>query len=322
MLKGRKFIIILFLGLTGLVLLSSVLVPIQFSSKARVPYSLERTMDQFRSAKQLVKWFHPFVHTHPSELGRLTGGAIGLYSNDKQVELISEVPGKIELAVETKQLKRSYTFLISADPENRKHSIVELVVYRSVWKRWFDPAPTDELAVSSLKELEAFTNDTERFYGYKIQEEAVQDSSFLFLSATIRQDEKAGNTKLLFDSLVNYLKSENVEWKGRRIYYEQPVDSLHTTIFTGVAVPDSLRPDSSMGIGKKQLPYGNKRLTIYFDGPYRNISQAYKVLDQYRKDYSLIGYMSPFEDYLSPGYGYLPDEVVKIKICYPVINGK
>lgn len=319
MFRGRKFIIILLLGITGLVLLTSVSVPIQFSSTARVPYSLDRTMDQFRSTAQLSKWFYPFLTADPSTVGQLTGSSIGLYTDEDQVELIKAIPGTVELAVETAEMKNYYTFHISADPSNRKHCIVDLSVYRTIWKRWFDQDPTDELVVKSLKELEAFTNNTERFYGVAIKKELITDSCYLFMTAQVTDSSKAGVSKQLFDSLVHYITTQEQDWKGRRIFYEQPGDSAQLAIFTGTVVPCSMLTSAALGIGQKKLPAGKHQLTAVYQGSYKNISQVYKALDQYRKDYSLVGMMLPFEDFLSPGYGFRPDDFVKIKVCLPVL---
>ncbi len=301
MLKGRKFIIILLLGITGLVLLTSVSVPIQFSSKAKVPYSLDRTMDQFTVDSQLNKWFLKA-------------------EQDDNIELIEAQPGTVELAVETQELKKKYTFHISADPQNRKHCIVDLSVYRTIWKRWFDPDPTDELVVANLKELEAFTNDTERFYGYVINKELITDSCYLFMAAHVMDSTKAKVTKQLFDSLVQYIQKQEHDWNGRRIFYAQPGDSAQLNIFTGTVVTCSLPTSATLGIGQKKLPFGKQQLSAVYEGPYKDIQLVYKALDQYRKDYSLVGLMLPFEDFLSPGYGYEPDELVRIKVCYPILQ--
>lgn len=301
MLKGRKFIIILLLGITGLILLSSVAVPIQFSSKAKVPYSLDRTMDQFRSDTQLNKWF------------------LKSEQEDK-VELMEAKPGTVKLLVETQELQKKYTFHISADPQNRKHCIVDLSMYRTIWKRWFDPDPTDELVVASLKELEVFTNDTQRFYGYVISKEPITDSCYLFMTAQVTDSTKTTVTRQLFDSLIQYIQTQKQEWKGRRIYYEQAGDSSNFTIFTGAVVSCSVETNAALGIGRKTLPAGNQRLSVLYEGPYKNIRLVYKALDQYRKDYSLVGLRLPFEDFLSPGYGYAPDELVRIKVCYPILQ--
>ena len=299
--KGRKFIIILLLGITGLILLSSVSVPIQFSSKAKVPYTLDRTMEQFSSDTQLKKWFLKA-------------------EKEDRVELIEVKPGTVKLSVETQGLQKNYTFHISADLQNRKYCIVDLSVYRTIWKRWFDPDPTDELMVASLKELEAFTNNTQRFYGYDIKKEPITDSCYLFMTAHVTDSTRAIVTKQLFDSLTHYIQVKEQDWHGRRIFYEQPGDSAQLNIFIGTVVTCSLPTSAALGIGQKKLPSGKQQLTAVYEGPYKDIHLVYKAMDQYRKDYSLVGLMLPFEDFLSPGYGYAPDELVRIKVCYPILQ--
>ncbi|KYP15558.1 GyrI-like domain-containing protein [Flavihumibacter sp. CACIAM 22H1] len=319
MLKGRKFIIILLLGITGLVLLTSVSVPIQFSSTARVPYSLTRTMDQFRTADQLRKWFHPFVNADSSEIGVLEGEKTGLFMEGHGIALASQKPGQISMAVETDDVERRVNFTISADPDAKGHCLVEASVYRTIWKRWIDPDPIDEQIVESLKELETFTNDTQRFYGFVIKRETITDSCYLFMTKTIAPDEKAAATKELFNNLIQYLKTHPVDWSGRRIYYQQPTDSNRIHIFTGVVVSCMLENHPDLGIGQKTLPAGKQMLTAEFKGAYKDIDKAYKALDQYRKDYSLVSYMLPFEDLLSPGFGFLPEDKIRVKVCLPIL---
>jgi hypothetical protein len=319
MLKGRKFIIILLLGVTGLVLLTSVSVPIQFSATAKVPYSLNRTMDQFRTAEQLRKWFHPFVNADSSEIGKLDGERSGLYMDGHGIELVADKPGHIVLAIETDDIERRVDFSISADPSVKGHCLVEASVYRTIWKRWIDPDPIDQQVVNSLKELEAFTNDTQRFYGFVIKKEEITDSCYLFMTKTILPDEKAAATTQLFDSLINHIKTHPVEWSGRRIFYQQPTDSGRINIFTGVVVSCILERQVALGIGQKKLPAGKQMLTAEFKGVYKDIDKVYKAIDQYRKDYSLVGYMLPFEDLLSPGFGFQPEDKIRIKLCYPIL---
>lgn len=319
MLKGRKFIIIFFLGFTGLVLLSSVSVPIQFTSQASVPYSLDRTMDQFRSPRQLAKWFIPFSIADSANLHFRGGHEPSVSMEEYTLRLLLVKPAHIEMAVQSDGLERHYTFLMSADPEQKKNCLVKFSVYRTVWKRWIDPDPVDEQVVQSLRELEAFTTNTKRFYGFTINKETILDSSYLYLTQSVTPAEKAKSSRLLFDSLINYVHTNKVNWNGKRIFYQLPDDSGQVKIFAGVVVSCCLEENPPMGIGKKEFPVGKQMLTTEYKGPYQFINNAYKAIDQYRRDYSMPAYMVPYEDLLSPGFGFEPEDTVHIEICSPIL---
>jgi effector-binding domain-containing protein len=319
MLKGRKFIAISFLGITGLVLLSSVSVPIQYSAQASVPYSLDPTTHQFQSMQQLAKWFLPYAQTNSSRLHFIDGLEPGIVMEDHSLRLLSVTPGQIDLSVEADGLEKQYSFFIRPDPKQRGKSIVKLSLFRTAWKRWIDPDPVDREVIQSLYALEAFTNDTKRVYGFPIRQTVLTDSCYLFMSETVPPEMKARRTSILFDSLIHFVHRSRVEWGGKRIYFEQHSEDNQLKVFTGVVVSCSIEEQPAKGFGRKTLPTGQKMLVTTFEGPYKEVEKAYKALEQYRRDYSLVSYITPFEDLLSPGAGYSPEDTVRINICSPIL---
>lgn len=105
---------------------------------------------------------------------------------------------------------------------------------------------------------------------------------------------------------------------GKRIFSSQAFDSSELRLFAGIAIVADPVTVLASGMTLKKLKRGESMLVAEFKGPYKNIHTAYKALEQYRRDYQITGSEIPFEEFNTPGYGYLPDDSVSVKVCYPV----
>jgi hypothetical protein len=318
MFKGRKFSFILLFGILSMLLLFSVSIPLSFKSKAFVPYTLDKTMQQLRMPEQLGKWFFPFANIDTALVQKITSSKPGLSVGEWKLIVENASPAQADLSLSYEGTDRIYNFIVSPDPRGNKNCIVTMPINNTFWKRMVDPDPIDEIAIRSIKNLNDFTNDTKRYYGFRIRREKVTDSSFLYITTAIRPDFKAVGVKLLFDSLMKYVTENKIRYSGKRIFYSQMREPGQLQIFASVAVNGPVKADSTDGISKKTMLIGQNLLVADYKGPYKNVSSVYKALDQYKRDYSLVSTAMPFEDFQTAGYGFQPDDSVVLKVCYPI----
>lgn len=318
MLKGRKFVIILLLGVAGMLLLISVTIPFTFSTKAMVPYSLDKTMEQVRLPAQLEKWFFPFARFDTQLIKKSLSPRPLLSTTDHELLVESSSPATAILKLTEEGNSKRFNIVILPDPQNSRSCIVKLPIRSTFWKRMIDPDPLDELAISSIKNLGEFTNDTKRFYGFHINREAVTDSSYLYITTTVKPDQKVTGTKLLFDSLAAFATKNNITWNGKRIFYSQLTSPDELQLFASIAINSAVGLNPAEGISKKMMPMGKNLLVADFRGAYKDVAAAFRALEQYKRDYSLVSMAIPFEDFKTPGYGFAPEDTVEIKVCYPV----
>lgn len=305
MLKGRKFLFILFLGGLSLLLLLSVSIPITFTNRTTVPLNLSRTMEQFTLPEQLNKWVIP-----------------GIKSGDDSVRLIRAVPGTVVLAFTVDGEDRQYDFHISKDKTRKKTSVVSMPIATTLWKRYIDPHRVDKLVIDCVHNLGAFANDTKKLYGYKINEGKPVDSSFLFLTTLVQDSSRFRAASRLFDSLIQFANHRFMRYNGNRYFSTQLRDSGKVMITASIGIEGKPLLKSSDGINKKTVEPGHPQLELEYHGPYKGIDQVYKALEQYKRDNAIIGSDLAMEAILNPGYGFTPDDDVIIKLCAPYYSNQ
>jgi Glycosyl-hydrolase 97 C-terminal, oligomerisation len=318
MLKGRKFILILVLGITSFLLLLSVSIPVSFNTRAQVPFSLTKTMEQFTAAKQLGKWFLPFADADTSKFMSAQSPLTALVASNAELRVISAKPGTVYLSFSAWGTERDYRFLVSRDQKKTNSCVVSMAISNTIWKRMIDPDKIDDLVMRSLKNLEKFTGSTSLFYGYPILTSTVTDSNFLYLSTVVDPVKKARGTGILFDSLYRYAQKNKLKGSGTRIFSSKVVSPKELRIFAGIAINGTIKSNAANGITLKKMSVGKTLLMADYKGKYKDIGIAYKALEQYKRDYQLTGVEIPFEEYISPGNCYEPDDSVAVKVCYPI----
>ncbi len=316
--KERKLLSVMILGILSMVLLLSVTIPINFTTRASVPYSLHKTMEQLTSAVQLPRWFLPFANQDSTRYSIIALPSPSITAPAHELKLISATPSEAVISFKHEDDRRRFRFVASPDSRKKGASVVSLTLSNTLWKQMLDQDEVEKEVIRSLKNLESFTNDTRRFYGYEIRRDNITDSSLLFITTSIEPTQKAAASRILFDSLLVYVKNKGIAHNGKRLFYSQPIKAGELQIFAGLSVQSTVTPKPSDGITKKTIPTGSKMLVANFKGPYKNIETVYRALEKYRSDYALVSTAIPFEDFQTAGYGFNPDEVVEIKVCYPI----
>lgn len=318
MLKGRKFLSIFLLGIMSFILLLSVSIPFSFKTKAHVPFTLGKTMEQFSKSQQLKKWFLPFALLDSSAFTVSQLPLTAIKSPESELTVLSAKPGNIYLSFSKEGDERDYRFLVTRDPKQNNTCIVTMSISNTLWKRMIDPDQIDETVIESIKNLEKFTGNTTLFYGFPIYTSAITDSTYLYISGVGSNAEKADKTQLLFDSLFHYAKKAKINNSGKRIFSSQAVDTSTLRLFAGIAINQTGSVNLATGMTIKKMKSGKSALVADFKGPYKNVGAAYKALEQYRRDYQVAGMEIPYEEFITPGNCYQPEDSVVVKVCYPI----
>ena len=318
MLRRRKFLSVLLLGMLSLLLLLSVSVPLTFTTRAFVPFTLNKTMEQLEQPQQISKWFLPFADMDTLLVTSNLGVSQRKQQSDHMVSVVDAMPGYVTYSLVFEGTEKRFPVVVSRDPLNGRNCIVSLPVVNTLWKEFIDPDPHDEVMDNSIRNLERFTNSTRLYYGYTIARTTATDSSSLYITTSTDSTKFSTEAGILLDSLIQYAALNNIQYFGKRIHYRRQQNTDSVQISASIMVNSTAEPKPSAGIIMKPVSAGKDVLVVEYSGPYRNVPAVYKALEQYKKDNSLVGASVPYEEYHSPGYGFLPDDSVQLKVCVPV----
>ncbi len=306
------------LGILSILLLLSVTIPITFTTVAHVPYSMDKTMEQLTTADQLSKWFLPFANLNGSRYTKSQQPSAHLKASQHELRVISARPDVAILSFRHEQEQKRYRFQVNPGKKNSRNATVSITLINTAWERFFDQQEVDKEVIQSLRNLQEFTNSTKRFYGFEIRRDKLTDSTLLFITRSVTPEQKSQATRQLFDSLTQYVQKKKIAYNGKRIFFSQLMHPGELQIFAGLSVNSNFVPSPADGISKRTLPAGKDMLVANFKGPYREVENVYKALEQYRRDHALVSAGMPFEDFQTAGYGFGPEDVVELKVCNPI----
>lgn len=281
-----------------MLVLVSVSIPINFTTRVQVPFALDKTLQLFTDDSLRQKWF-------PEQ-------------SNRQMIVNKAMPGTIDLTLALDDEKQDYDLQVTRESQAQQTSTISLTLTKTLWRRFIEYDPLDATLTSSLRNLESVTNNTEKFYGFPIRQVKSADSLFLYASTVIDPDHPTEGARLLFDTLLQYAKTKGLTVSSRKIFSSQLLSSTELRIFAGIAIAVPIAIPAATGITLKQMSAGKKVLMLDYKGPYNKIALAYKALEQYKKDNQLANLDIPYEvwdDYTVPG---APDDPVHLNIYNPV----
>jgi hypothetical protein len=133
------------------------------------------------------------------------------------------------------------------------------------------------------------------------------------------RNNEARSTAKLYDELISYADKRHAGYNGVRIFYSQPVskDSIELFAGIGVTVYTPTKPDDD--IQYKMMPYGKKLLALEYEGTYGNSRKMFDILEQFKRDHNMVSMAIPFQKFLTNGYGFSDSQIVRTRVCYPVL---
>lgn len=303
MLRGRKFFFILVLAAIGLMLLLSLTIPFTFREEVVVPLGLSRTTELFTDKTLLAKWVVP-----------------GISSGNDSIYVVKAYPDKIALAYHVDGDDRVYDYLLERRREPQRNCVVSLVKVTSLWKKYIDSDPVDRLAHASLRNLHEFSNDSKKVYGFKINIGQATDSSYLFMTRQVPLALQYVQPVLLFDSVIEFANHRFMRYNGNRYMNTHPLQHgmIQVTVGIGMDGYPPINADDPVTF-KKNAP-GQQQVQLEFNDVFANVQEAYKAMDQYKRDHGIIVTDIPLEMLISPGYGFKAIDTVSLKLITPYLT--
>ena len=271
-----------------------------------------KAMEYFSDSSKMNAWMVPFtVNPVPFENNRMIHGEDTLTLTKLSL---------LQVDFKRSRPEGIFDFSVSVVPDKDSvHQSYFVLTYNtSRWRSMFGKNKFSLDAEASLDSLNKYLNNPEKLYGYNIHGELVEDTAFLFASKKIHRSKFAEESKALYDMLIDEAKKRDAGYNGVRIFHFTDGRDSSRTIFASIGITKRLDTKPEERVSFKMMPYQRNLLVIDFNGPYRDLPQAYTALEKYRIDNKLVSMAIPFHKYLDSGYGFPESKVVKMKVYYPV----
>lgn len=308
-------LVVLIIVLSGLFIL--LFTPHEFRKTISLPLPINTVTDQFSKPGNLNKWFKPFDKPNLLTHDSINKGLKEVLSGDFRLEIFNKSIYSSVLKFSKKG--KSKEFLFSALPDTTKDGATLLTLsYRNSWfGEWVQKGELEKYTISNFENFNDYTNDTERMYGYEIKPVKVTDTAFLFARRTVPLSEKRIGTKKIFDDLISYAEKRNAGYDGVRIFYSVKTGDK-ITLFASIGVANRIDIPEKEEFEYKMMPFEKNLLEATYQGPYGEVYKVYDAMKVYKEDHFLTSMAIPFEKFISDGYDFADDQIVQMKVYYPV----
>ncbi len=290
--------------------------PVRVKKTIQVPYTMYKSAEQVNNGANLVKWFSSFIPADSATLQKTkTSHLLRSSTLSAEIANITMYGSTIQLKKGSK--KQSFSFVAVEDSAQMGVSNITLSYSTTPFRKWISKSALEREAEKSLDNLKDFMADTHRFYGFEIQEVTVQDTAFLFIRETVPVSERRAATKKIYERLIAYANEHNAGYNGTRIYHTLTAGD-EITIFASIGVTNMVEPPASSGIEYKRMPFGKNLLVASYQGKFKDSYKALNALEAFKIDHTLTSMAIPFQKFMSDGYDFADDQVVQLKIYYPV----
>lgn len=304
------------LAIIGVVIWGLFFFPIRITRSVKVPYSMFKSGEQINNAYSLVKWFSPYTQKDTTRIQK--GNNTQLISAEGYNTEISNITMHSSLLkVNYKNNKKIFALSTVTDSSELGTSIITLTYHSSLFNKWFNKSVVEKNAERSLDNLKDYMTDTRRFYGFEIQIVPVEDTIFLFSRTTVPLTQRREATRKIFEKLINYAEKNSAGYNGSRLYYTLP-SNTDITIFASIGVSNIIEVPEDSDIQFKRMPFNKNLVATTYQGAFSKSEKAFRALESFITDHSMTSMAIPFQKFLSDGYDFADDQVVQLKVYYPV----
>lgn len=287
---------------------------------ANIPLPVLKVSQQFTEPANLVKWYMPFTNTGMQPNIQYNDSNNIIRSGNDSIEISNQ--SIYSTLVKSFSGKQKKDFLFSAVPDTdtagQEQTVVTMTYKTSLFKQWFSKGSLEKNALQSFTNLKEYMEDTKRLYGYEIRPVTVTDTLFLFISETVAVGEKRNATRKLFEHLIAYAEKEKAGYNGVRIFYSQKKPDDKVTLFASIGITNRINIPPADPFEQKMMPFGKNLLEATYQGPYGESDKVFQALESFKTDHQLLSMAIPFKKFLSDGYDFAEDQVVQMKIYYPI----
>lgn len=315
--KTKKVVAIFILIAVTVGCFLGMLVKQRIDKEVTIPYSMYKIHEQLSEPENIIKWFLPFAGMD-SSTQKIKTTVKRIETGESYLEVTNQSIAGSGIVTGNKNGKKFLLFSIIPDSINTIQCDVQLSYNTTLFKKLFGGNSLEKDAVKSLENLKAYMEDTKKLYGFEIGRETVIDTSFLFSRRTVPQNDKQVGTKKIFEDLIAYAEKNNLGYTGTRIFYTMTHSGDQVTLYASIGI--SKRFENTVGnvYEYKAMPAGKNLLVAIYQGPYGEANKAYSALEQYKSDYLLSSMAIPFQKFMNEGYDFADDQVVQLKVYYPI----
>lgn len=306
-----------------LVLVSSFLLYIFFVQRTvrkTITISLPalKVSQQFTDPANLVKWYMPFANTAVQPNIQYNDSNNIIRSGNDSIEISNQSIYSTLLKSFSGKQKKYFLFSAIPDTTGQEQTVVTMTYKTSLFKQWFNKGSLEKNALQSFTNFKEYMEDTKRLYGYEIRPVTVTDTLFLFTSETVAVSEKRNATRKLFEQLIAYAEKEKAGYNGVRIFYSQKNPDDKITLFASIGVTNRINIPPADPFEQKMMPSGKNLLEATYQGPFGESDKVFQALESFKTDHNLSSMAIPFKKFLSDGYDFADDQIVQLKVYYPI----
>jgi effector-binding domain-containing protein len=289
-----------------------------YTQEVVIPNSMFKTGEQLSNPVNLVKWYLPFAgdETIKKEVAEKKIKTIIAGNYSASISEAASISAIVQSAY--KGHVKQFLFTAVSDAADMDICKVTLTYKSTLFDHWTDNGSLEKNARQSLENLKVYMEDTKQFYGYDIERTTVADTSFIFLSVTVPVGEKRTATKNLFEKLMEYAKQKDAGYNGIRIFYAVPYGKEQLMLFASIGVSNRVNTQPGESFQYKKMPLGKNLLVANYQGPYGEVAKAYTALENFKTDHKLSSMAIPYQKFLSDGYDFADEQIVQMKVYYPI----
>lgn len=306
---------IVFAGIVALITLALFL-PKTTTYTEEIAHPHYRVIEFFTNNKMLQKWMHPFAaqDTLSGQLSFLGDSSITWQKDQVVINKVGYNDALLILKMNNHSV--IVKMMLATSPKDVDVTKVSF----SYSTNWFKEitSPISASLKKSLQNLKKYMEDTEQYYGYKIEKEQVVDTDFFFAKVSVKKADQQLATKNVFKLLTDFAQSKNVKLTGTRIMHIQDQGEDSVNIFASVGIASRYETSENSIVQYKVMPAGKALLVASYQGPYKNVTKVYDALEKFKANNHLTSMAMPFHKILTPNWDYNPESMVQLKVCYPV----
>lgn len=277
-----------------------------------------KVSQQFTDPANLVKWYMPFANTAVQPNIQYNDSNNIIRSGNDSIEISNQSIYSTLLKSFSGKQKKYFLFSAIPDTTGQEQTVVTMTYKTSLFKQWFNKGSLEKNALQSFTNFKEYMEDTKRLYGYEIRPVTVTDTLFLFTSETVAVSEKRNATRKLFEQLIAYAEKEKAGYNGVRIFYSQKNPDDKITLFASIGVTNRINIPPADPFEQKMMPSGKNLLEATYQGPFGESDKVFQALESFKTDHNLSSMAIPFKKFLSDGYDFADDQIVQLKVYYPI----
>lgn len=283
-----------------------------------IPLPVLKVFQQIADPAMLVKWYMPFANTAVQPEIQYNDSNNIIRSGNDSIEISNQSIYSTLLKSFSGSQKKTFHFSAIPDTTRKEQTVVTMTYKTSLFKQWFNNGSLERNALQSFTNFKEYMQDTKRLYGYEIQPVAVTDTLFLFISETVAISEKRNGIRKLFEQLIAYAEKKRAGYNGVRIFYSEKNPDDKITLFASIGITNKIIIPPSDPFEQKMMPSGKNLLEATYQGPFGESDKVFPALESFKTDHNLSSMAIPYKKFLSDGYDFTDDQIVQLKVYYPI----